>query len=174
MYYSLWVALSRYDMVLCRELERQYRVTVEMVEHAKDIAVLSEVPVRELVEDLLVSHSYEEIAKLAGKIAFGEIVSWKQRLRREKPASAIQEALKLLSQLVPTAGFQVEKVGGGRVFRCRNSPFAVSGCGRMTCGFISGFVTAAMGWQGQPRLRAEESLCASVDSEVKYCLFELR
>jgi len=174
-YYSLWVALSRYDSALYRELGRRYRVTVEAVEHTKAIAALSEIPVRTLVEDLLVSPDYPEIVHFAGVVALGELGGRKRpRSTPGRGADRLGRALRMLKKLLPAVALEVEQIGSGRVFRCRRSPFVVNGCGKPTCGFISGFVTAALDRGGHPGLKAEESLCASRQTDLSYCLFELQ
>ena len=104
-YYSLWMAVSRYDVEYCRELEGRYRVTVEAVERTKDISQLSAIPVSELRDDLLESESYGDIARFAGEIAFDSLTQGSSRPKRRVRRNALNEALSSLSSLFPDARF---------------------------------------------------------------------
>ncbi len=173
-YYSLWLALSRYDVGLCRELEEHYKISMPKLEQTKGAPVLSELPVKELVADLIASEFYSEISWFAGEAAFSEMAGGGRRHQNTRLPLALSGALMRLHQILPDIRTEVEEIGGGKVFKVRRSPFVMNGLGRPSCAFISGFVTAAMLASGNSRYCAAESLCASTNDELNYCLFELR
>jgi len=173
-YYSLWVALSRYDMEYCRELENRYRVTVDAVERTKGIGQLSAIPVSELRDDLLESEFYSDVARFAGEVALDDLTRGFARPKRRARRKALSEALSSLASLLPDTRFEVDEVGQGHIFHCRRSPFVKPGCAKATCGFISGFVSASMAWSGHSGAKAEESVCMSLTPEARFCVFELK
>lgn len=173
-YYALWLALSRYDVGLCRELEERHRVQVSTLEKTRHIPLLSGSPVKEILEDLIASEFYHGVVWFAGEAAFSEMVSSSRRLAGMRIPTILSSALKLLREILPGMSTEIEEIGDGRVFRCRRSPFVVPGLGRPCCAFISGFVTAAMLASGNLRYSAEESMCVAMNTELAYCLFELK
>jgi len=173
-YYSLWLAVSRYDLEYCRELEGRYRVTLEAVERTKDISQLSAIPVNELRDDLLESEFYGDIVRFAGEIALDGLTGSFARPKRRARRRALNETLSSLASLFPDTRFEVDEIGRGHIFHCRRSPFVKPGCAKATCGFVSGFVSASMAWAGHSSARAEESVCMSLAPEARFCVFELK
>ncbi len=174
MYYSLWIAVSRWDLEYCRELEERYRVTVDAVERTKDISQLSAIPVNELRDDLLESEFYGDIVRFAGEVALDDMIRGFARPKWRTRRKALNEALSSLTSLLPDTRFEIDEVGQGHIFHCRQSPFVKPGCAKATCGFVSGFVSASMGWSGHSGARAEESVCMSLAPEARFCVFELK
>jgi len=168
------MAVSRYDVEYCRELEGRYRVTVEAVERTKDVGQLSAIPVNELRDDLLESEFYGDIARFAGEIAFDSLTRGLARPKRQARRKALNEALSSLASFFPDTRLEVDEIGRGHIFHCRKSPFVKPDCGKATCGFFSGFVSALMAWSGHSGARAEESLCMSLAPEARFCVFELK
>jgi hypothetical protein len=173
-YYSLWLALSRFDVELCREMEERYRVKVSTLEKTKNAPVLSELPVRELIADLVASEFYDDMVWFAGEAAYSELMESGQIRHIPRFSAAIADALKRLHEMLPSAKAEVEAVGDGRIIRCRHSPFVIPGLGRPSCAFISGFISAAMLASGHGRYKTEEGVCASINTGTNYCLFELK
>jgi hypothetical protein len=173
-YYALWTALSRYDLEYFRELKDKCRLTLQAVERTKDVSELSAIPVSELRDDLLESEFYGDTVRFAGEVAFDDIAQELSRVKLHPRQRSLRDALSFLGSLLPQTQFQIEKVGRGHIFHCRNSAFVRSGCVRATCGFISGFVSAWMTWSGHSRARAEESVCMSLAPEARFCVFELK
>lgn len=173
-YYSLWLALSRFDVGLCRELEERHRISVSTLERTKGAPVLSDLPVKELLADLVCSEFYRDVVWFAGEAAFSEIACAEKKMLKLRFPAALSGALKRLQHVLPGITTEVEEIGGGKVFRVRRSPFVINGLGRQSCAFISGFVTAAMLASGNSRYSAEESMCASMNPELSYCLFEMK
>ena len=173
-YYSLWLALSRFDVGLCRELEERHRVSVAKLERTKSAPVLSEFPVKELLADLICSEFYKDIVWFAGEAAFSDMAGVDKKVLKLRFPAALSGALKRLQHVLPGIATEVEDIGGGKVFRVRRSPFVIDGLGRQSCAFIGGFVTAAMLASGNSRFSAEESMCASMNPELSYCLFEMK
>ena len=174
MYYSLWTAISRYDLEFCKKLESKYRLTLKTVERTKGISTLSAIPVNELRDDLLESEFYGDVVRCAGEVAFDGLVESSSGPKLRSRRKALGDALSSLTSLLPNARFQIDKVGRGHIFQCRGSPFVKPGCGQATCGFISGFVSACMTWSGHSKRRAEESVCMSLAPEARFCVFELK
>lgn len=173
-YYSLWIAASRYDLEYCRELEDRYRVTVETVERTKDVSQLSAIPVNELRDDLLESGFYGDIVRFAGEIALDDLTRGFTRPKRRARRRALNEALSSLASLFPDTLFEVDEIGRGHIFHCCRSPFVKPGCAKATCGFVSGFVSASLAWSGHSGARAEEGVCMSLAPEARFCVFELK
>jgi hypothetical protein len=172
-YYSLWLALARHDLSLCRKLEQEYHTTLATLEQTKDIGALSAIPVKELVERLMESEAFTEVAFFAGEIAFSELGAIKRRPLRVSLKDTVEAALGALRALLPDARIELMPVTSGRVFKCANSPFVQSNSAMPTCGFISGFASGALVYGGHPRQRVKETVCISVNPEADYCMFEL-
>lgn len=172
-YYSLWLALARHDIALCRKLEQEYHTTLATLEQTKNLGALSEIPVKELVERLLESEAFTEVAFFAGEIAFSELGAIKRRPLRTGLKDTVEAALGALRSLLPETRIELMPVSGGRVFKCANSPFVQRSSAVSTCGFISGFASGALVYGGHPRRRMKETVCASVNHEAGYCMFEL-
>jgi hypothetical protein len=173
-YYSLWLALSRFDIGLCREMEDRYRLKVSTLEKTKNAPVLSDLPVREFIADLAPSEFYDDIVWFAGEAAYSELMESGRIRHIPRFSAAMADALKRLHDMLPSAGAEVEPVGDGRIIRCRHSPFVILGLDKPSCGFISGFLSAAMLATGHGKYKADEGVCASLNSSTNYCLFELR
>jgi len=172
-YYSLWLALARHDLALCQKLEREYHTTLATLEQTKDISALSDIPVKRLVERLLESGAFTEVAFFAGEIAFSELGAARRKPIRAPFKDTVESALSALRSLLPETRIAFMPVSGGRVFKCVNSPFVQDVSAVPTCGFVSGFVSGALVYGGHARLRARETVCVSVNREADYCMFEL-
>lgn len=178
MYSSFWQALSRYDPDRFMELLQEMRTSREAVQSVASIPrLLSRVPLQHLLNRLYPLKSYASIARLAGQIAYAQSAPRRPGKRLVSPQSSrlpavVAQALKQLAALMPDVHFHQARRGSGGIFHIRGLPFVTPGLGKPTCGFVSGFVGAALTMNNLPRLRVEEEACVSATERLRACVFE--
>ncbi len=169
-YYSLLEALGRYDPDALSEALRELRISGDSLIRWKEIdKFLSERPVRELISLIADHPSFLEISRVAGQSAFSYLGAG---IRRHHTKSVLRLALRALQGLIPHLKHEVI-AGKNAGVRVKNSPFAVSGTAKPTCGFVAGFLTSAFISAGAPEKSVAETLCASVEPNSRTCLFEV-
>ena len=178
-YGSFWRALSRYAPDAFAELLQELHTSREAVESAAAIPrPLSEVPLKEFLGHLYTLKSYPSIARLAGQMAYAQSPQHNKRFRRlmspsSRMRAVVSQSMEQLSALMPEIDVRHPRRSSGHILHLRGLPFVVSGLGRPTCGFVCGFVGAALTMNGIPGLRVGEESCMSANDALKWCVFEV-